>query len=117
MNIETIVGLRNSSSAKVIDYDKVEIRPGFVNDTFFLVVSGEAPCLNMEVQLSPFIYITCPEYWGIEVIATLPSGACITAIKPFTLVIGLSGITGSQGIEVFGANKSEKLDVPGGCTP
>ena len=72
----------------------------------------------MQVDLSPLIYIDCPEYWGIEVIGRLPGGVCLTAVKPFTISLPLDGgnIIGSLGIEVIGANKKETFKVPGGCT-
>ncbi len=113
MNVEL---LPSASSVKLISFDSADVRPGFVNDTYFLIVRGEAPCLNMEVLLAPRIYIECPEHWGIEVVGMLPGGICLTAMKPYVLTIALTGITGSTGIEVIGANNSQKIAVPGGCS-
>lgn len=104
-----------AQSSRLINFDKAEVRPGFVPNTWILIVSGEAPCLNMDVSLVPLIYIRCPEYWGIEVVGTLPQGFCLTAVKPYTVSLPLTGVTGSKGIEVIGANKSEKFEVSGGC--
>ena len=115
--MEALANLGTAQSSRVISYETAEIRPGFVNDTWFLIVSGEAPCLNMSVNLVPLIYISCPEYWGIEVVGTLPGGFCLTAMKPYVVTIPLSGITGSRGIELIGANRQEKFDVTGGCRP
>ena len=81
-----------------------------------LVVTGEAPCLNMTVQLQPLIYIRCPEYWGIEVVGTLPGAFCLTAVKPFKVTLKLTGTIGSKGIEVIGANKTEQFPLAGGCS-
>jgi hypothetical protein len=105
-----------ATSGRVIAYQKANIVPGIVPGTFLLVVSGEARCWNMKVSLTPLIYVTCPDYWGIEVVGTLPGGFCLDAIKPYVLTILLSGITGSKGIEVIGANKRESFDVSGGCS-
>lgn len=105
-----------AQSSRVINFDKAEVVGGFVNNSFFLVVSGEAPCINMEVSLIPLMYVRCPEYWGIEVVGTLPGGFCLDAVKPFTVTIALTGITGSQGIEVIGANSTKRFDVGGGCS-
>jgi hypothetical protein len=107
---------KSASSSRIIDYDGAEVVPGIVPDTWFLVIRGEAPCLNMEVSLAPLIYVTCPEYWGIEVVGTLAGGFCLDAIKPYVVTIPLSGITGSRGIEVIGTNRSETFDVSGGCS-
>jgi hypothetical protein len=107
---------RPASSSRIIAYETAQVVPGIINDTFFLIVSGGAPCFNMDVALSPLIYVTCPEHWGIEVVGTLKGGFCLTAVKPFSVAIPLAGIIGSKGIEVIGSNKSESFDLPGGCT-
>lgn len=105
----------NTQSCRLIDFEKAEVVPGILNGTFFLVVSGTKPCLNMQVTLSPLVYIQCPEYWEIEVTGCLPGGICLPAISPYNESILLSGITGSIGIEVVGANKRQKFKVAGGC--
>lgn len=107
--------LQAASSVKLISFDRAEVRPGFVSGTYFLIVHGEAPCLNMDVRLSPVIYITCPDYWLIEVTGSLPGGFCLTGMKPYCVTIPLNGIIGYEGIEVRGDNRTEKFDVPGGC--
>ena len=115
MSKQLLDNTESAESSRVIAYDKAEVVPGFVNNTFFLIVSGEAPCANMNVQLQPRINVTCPDYWAIEVVGTLPGGFCLTAMKPFTISIPLSGITGAKGIEVVGGNRSETIGVSGGC--
>lgn len=115
MSHEQFIRAPQSESCRRIDFEKAEVRPGFVNDTYILIVSGTAPCLNMEVHLFPLIYIDCPEYWGIEVVGCLPGGVCLDAIKPYTVTLPLSHVTGSRGIEVIGATKTERFEVPGGC--
>jgi hypothetical protein len=111
--LDTTIG---SSSTRVIAYEKAEIVPGIAEGTWFLVVSGEAPCVNMKVSLAPRIYVSCPEYWGIEVVGTLPGGFCLTAMRPYSEVIPLGGVTGSKGIEVIGSNQQQTFDVSGGCS-
>lgn len=98
-------------STRLINFDRAEVRPGFVPRTYFLIVSGTKPYLNMEVHLSPLIYIKQPEYWGIEVIGTL-SGIGLPALAPYHVSIPLDGITGTKGVEVIGANKRKKINVP-----
>ena len=101
-----------SQSAQRIDFKQAKIVGGIVSGTYFLVVSGTKPCLNMEVHLSPLIYIQQPEYWGIEVIGTLSGGICLPATAPYHVHIALAGITGTKGVEVIGASSSKKLNVP-----
>ena len=104
-----------SESCRRLDFEAAEIVQGIAPDTFFLIVKGKTPCINMEVTLSPLIYIICPEYWGIEVIGCLPTGICLDEVGNYDKTIPLTGITGSVGIEVIGATKREKRKVPGGC--
>jgi hypothetical protein len=105
-----------SNSGRVISFDDAQVVPGIVNGTYFLIVSGQAPCMNMQVALVPRIYVRCPEFWEIEVVGTLPGGFCLTAIRPYSVTIPLTGIIGSIGVEVVGANRSEQFKVPGGCS-
>ena len=102
-------------SCRLIAFDDADVRPGFVPRTWFLTVTGEAPCANMEVRLVPLIYVQCPEYWGIEVVGCLPSGVCLRQVVPYRVTIPLNGIIGSRGIEVIGSNKRQEIEVADGC--
>lgn len=102
-----------SASVRLISFARAQVVGGFVSGTYFLIVSGTKPCLNMTVELSPLVYIRRPEYWGIEVVGSLP-GFCLTATAPYTVSIPLDGIIGTKGIEVIGANKKQKIAVPKG---
>jgi len=108
--------LPECNSCKLVDFENIKIIPGIVTDTYFLEVSGTKPCINMTVDLVPVIYKKCPEYWEIEVVGCIPGGICLPTVSPYiTKTIPLTGITGSKGIEVVGANKREKHELPGGC--
>ena len=98
-------------SVRLIDFTDVKIVPGFVPKTWILIVSGTKPYLNMQVELSPLIYITRPDYWGIEVIGRL-HGIGLPTLAPYSVAIPLDGITGKKGIEVIGATKKQKFPVP-----
>jgi hypothetical protein len=100
-----------SESARLIDFKEAEIRPGIVNDTYFLIVTGTKPYLNIDVRLIPLVYVQQPEYWGIEVVGTLP-GFGLPAEAEYTISIPIDGIRGKKGIEVIGATESKSLDVP-----
>ena len=104
MSQRDFMSLSGAESVKRIAFDDAEV-VGLFAGGHLLIVRGEAPCLNMDVRLSPLIYIDCPEYWGIEVVGTLPGGICLPAVKPFVVAIPLAGATGSKGIEVLGANE------------
>jgi hypothetical protein len=98
-------------SARLINFDRAIVRPGIIPRTYFLVVTGRKPYLNMQAHLSPLIYIRRPEFWGIEVIGTL-SGIGLPVMTPYHVSIPLQGITGTKGIEVIGATKRKKIKVP-----
>jgi len=99
-------------SCRLIDFDSVEI---LVLESFppqyVLVVSGTKPYLNMSVDLVPLVYIRQPEYWGIEVVGCLP-GIGLPATAQYTVFLSLNGVTGTEGIEVIGATRSEKRNIP-----
>lgn len=103
-----------AQSCRVIDFEKAVVID--IGTHRFLVVAGLAPCLNMDVSLQALVYIQCPTYWGIEVVGCLPGEICLDAVKPFVVWIDLAGIVGSQGIEVIGATKTEKIALRGGCS-
>jgi hypothetical protein len=100
-----------SGATQLIDFKTAKVVGGFVTGTYFLIVSGTKPYLNMEVRLTPLIYIRQPEYWGIEVIGILP-GIGLPTTAPYHVHISLAGITGTKGIEVIGARKRKKINVP-----
>jgi hypothetical protein len=112
---ESFEPLPAPSSCRRIDFAQADIVPGIIIGSYFLVVNGMAPCSNMKIDLVPLVYVRCPEYWGIEVVGCLPGGICLTALAPYSVSISLAGITGSQGITVIGANKTERIELQGGC--
>ena len=65
----------------------------------------------MRVELVPVVYIQQPEYWQIEVVGSLP-GLGLPALAPYAVHLPLAGIVGTRGIEVVGATRTERFDVP-----
>jgi hypothetical protein len=108
---EDFLNAPTSASVRIIDFDHAKVVSGIVPRAYILIVSGTKPYLNMTVELSPLVYIRRPEYWGIEVVGSLP-GIGLPATAPYTVSIPLDGILGTRGIEVIGANKREKIKVP-----
>lgn len=104
--------LPKPESSRLIDFEQAEIRPGIVSGTYILVVSGTKPYLNLQVDLVPLVYVQQPEYWGVEVVGTLPGGIGLPATAPYTVTLGVDGIRGKKGIEVIGANSSKQLPFP-----
>ncbi|MGD9543905.1 MAG: hypothetical protein AB7F41_12395 [Methylocystis sp.] len=89
---------------------KAEVRPGFVPDTYILIVSGKKPCLNMTVRLAPATYVRQPEYWEIQVTGSVP-GICLTAIGDYHETLPLDGVRGAKGVVVKWADDSQTFDI------
>ena len=100
-----------STSVRLINFTRAEVRPGFLPNTWILIVSGTKPYANMAVRLSPLIYVRQPEFWEIEVIGSLP-GIGLPMIAPYTVALQLDSIIGTKGIEVVGASKRKRIRVP-----
>jgi hypothetical protein len=65
----------------------------------------------MQVQLVPLVFIQQPEYWGIEVVGSLPGGIGLPALAPYEVSLPLAGFLGTQGIEVIGATRVQRFDI------
>lgn len=100
--------LPQSSGCRIIDFDSAEVVPGIVPKTFFLIVSGTKPMLTMKVDLVPLIYVKQPDYWGIEVVGC-QSGIGLPMVAPYHVVLDISHLLGTEGIEVIGASHQEKM--------
>src|SRR5829696_2675019 len=111
MKTEVYLKSPTPTSVRLINFTRAEIHPGFVPNTWILVVSGKKPYANMTVRLSPLIYVRRPEFWEIEVIGSLP-GIGLPMTAPYTVSLQLDGILGTKGIEVVGATKRKRIPVP-----
>jgi hypothetical protein len=109
--MEELMKAPASESCRLIGFDQAEVITGIVPGQYILVVSGEKPYLNMEVRLVPRIYVQRPDYWEIEVVGCL-AGIGLPATAPYHVWLPLDGILGTQGVEVVGASRSERFDVP-----
>lgn len=99
-------------SCRLIDFEGATVRPGFVNGSFFLLVTGSAPWGNMRIHLNPLIYSHRPDFWRIEVIGCLSGPVILPEATPFSLPpLPLDGILGTVGIEVVGATRCERIAV------
>ena len=104
-----VVGAR-PRAPEMLDFDSATVHPGIASGTFVLAVTGKKPYSNMDVHLSPLLYIRKPEYWKIEVIG-IRTGIGLPVILPYSVALPLDGIIGTKGIEVVGATKSKRINV------
>ncbi|MGH8910546.1 MAG: hypothetical protein ACRD0K_29640 [Egibacteraceae bacterium] len=105
------LALPTPQSCRVIDFESAHVFTLEINPPrHILVVRGEKPYFNMQVTLVPLVYIQQPDYWGIEVIGCLPEIG-LPAVAPYVVQLDLVGTIGTCGIEVIGANRSERIDI------
>jgi hypothetical protein len=109
--------MESQRRGRLIDFDQaVVITPMIEPPQPRLVVSGTLPHPEMEVTLVPLVYVSSPPYWGIQVVGTLtgevgPHPTPAIAL-PYSVELDLAGVTGSVGVEVIGASRTEQLAVP-----
>ena len=91
---------------------QAELRPGIVNDTWILTVTGKKPNLNTQVKIQPRIYIDQPEYWGFDIADCRRGDITLPAITPYTESMDVTAHLGTCGVEVIWANgESQKIDL------
>lgn len=54
-------------SARIINFERAELRRLPFQDSLYLWVQGRLPAKGLDARLSPRIYQGRPDYWGIEV--------------------------------------------------
>ncbi|GLW31780.1 hypothetical protein Areg01_47190 [Actinoplanes regularis] len=99
-------------SCRVIDFEKADVVSLMIYPPPppMLVVAGEKLFANTQVSLNPRHYVQKPEYWGIEVVGCTPAIGQ-PAIVPYVVELDLTGHVGTRGIEVIGANHTERIEL------
>jgi hypothetical protein len=77
----------------------------------FLIASGTLPCLNMEAELLPVMYIMQPEWWVISLTGKQDGDICMESIKPYAIRRNISHDIGTKGIEVVGSDGSKRFTL------
>jgi hypothetical protein len=110
-HIQAFLALPHPTLCRLIDFERAEVVPGIIPNTFFLAVSGNKPSISMTVELHAVFYLIQPDYWGIEVVGCL-SGLAPPLVWPYNVFLDISHLRGKIGIEVIGAHKKVKIKVP-----
>jgi hypothetical protein len=87
-----------------------------------LLVSGHKPYPTMAVSLVPVRYVSRPPYWAIQVVGSpgevgadpVPVTEPVAEPTAYSVQLDLTGITGTEGVEVIGATRTERVAVPPG---
>ena len=103
-----------ATNCRVIDFESAQVlTPPTGPAQHVLVVRGKKPYSNMEVTLTPLVYIRQPEYWGIEVVGCPLPEVGLPVVTDYAVKLDLDGTIGTRGIDVIGATHSEEIDIPG----
>lgn len=107
-----------ASGARIIDFERAELRRLPFQDSLYLWVKGRLPAKGLEARLSPRIYHGRPDYWGIEVaVFASPAAANDSGVPAdeltFEKSVPLTGITGTKGVTVIGASQEQRIDIDG----
>jgi hypothetical protein len=102
--------LPQPSSCRLIDFDDVQVIPGTVLRTYFLIVKGTKPWVTMDVGLHPLPYAVRPDFTGIEVVGC-QNGVGLPQPGPYSAVIEFTHLIGNRGIEVIGASARKKIEI------
>jgi hypothetical protein len=119
---------------RLIDYDRANVVTQMIQPPRpVLVVDGEKPRPGMDVTLVPVTYIEQPEFWEIHVLGSpgllndpphatqLPAEPPVPTQLPaessaYSVQIDLASCTGTIGVEVVGANRTERIVVAAPAT-
>jgi hypothetical protein len=102
--------LPQASACRLIDFDDIQVIPGTILRTYFLIVKGTKPWVTMDVGLHPLPYATRPEFTGIEVVGC-QNGIGLPQAGPYSAVIEFTHLIGTRGIEVIGASARKKIEI------
>jgi hypothetical protein len=115
--IEAYQALPPAASFRRLDFDQAQVVAlRIFPPQFLLRVSGTEPYADMDVELVPFVYVRQPDYWGIEVVGSLRTPG-LPGAAPYAASLPLAGSLGTAGIEVVGATRSRRIDVPAAPAP
>jgi heat shock protein HslJ len=79
---------------------------------YVLTVSGVLGNTREQAHLIPVTYVRQPEYWRIEVVSCTRADIGAPVETPFKISLDVTNTLGTQGIEVTGPTRSQRIDVP-----
>ena len=112
-----LAGEQKPVRANALIFDSAELRASpTLGEGLYLVVKGPAPKAGMRVRLLPALGEPVPEYRRIEIVAdetgvTAPASDQNSA--RYEKSMPLSGMSGTRGIELVGANGIKRFDLIG----
>ena len=124
MNSTLRGSLSTVPQGQIIDFEKAELRRLPFQDSLYLWVKGRFAASGFDVRLAPRIYKNGrPDYWAIDVAAFTRLVAAndvaandhddLSDKLTFERSVPLIGITGTKGVRVIGANRSQQIEIDG----
>jgi hypothetical protein len=95
-----------------IDFSGVDIQWYAGRGVYQLTVTGVKPFMNMDVSLSQEAYNGRPAYWRMVVIGCVKNGLLMPLASPYYITLNLDQFVGSRGVEIVGASRKVRRDVP-----
>jgi hypothetical protein len=106
-----------SGRVNAADFDSAELRAGpTLGQGLYLIVSGPAPKSGANVRLLPVLGDPEPEYRKIELAweAHAANDHNVSmGVERYEKSMPLSGLSGTKGIELVGANGTKKFNLTG----
>ncbi|WP_020411313.1 hypothetical protein [Microbulbifer variabilis] len=101
-----------SEEQELIDFTKIKVAKDFTGEYVLTVWGKNDP--DIEPSLDPKQYPANPDYYEIEVLGKRLNSPPPKKVERFPLKLNLKNYMGEKGIEVIGATKSVKWDLPEG---
>ena len=95
-----------------IDFNSVDINWYRGRGIYQLTVSGIKPYTNMEVSLSRQAYSSKPPYWRSVVVGCVKNFLVMPVPTPYYITVPLTEFVGTKGVEIVGASRSMRRNVP-----
>jgi len=101
-----------TGECKPLDFDGVEIEYYRGKGIYQLTITGTKPFTNMEVSLSEEPAAGRPAYRKTVVIGCVKNFLVLPVASPYYLTVPLEQFSGTRGIEIIGATRRVRRDLP-----
>lgn len=103
--------LKPGESCNRIDFDNYQVVSGVTKNVWLLLVWGKMPSEFMTVSISPVLNAAVPAYWEIHVVGCMTTTQ-LWESETFAESAWLKETVGEKGIELVGATKRVKIELP-----
>ena len=101
-----------TGECKPLDFDGIEIEYYRGKGIYQLTITGTKPFTNMEVSLSEEPAAGRPAYRKTVVIGCVKNFLVLPVASPYYLTVPLKQFSGTRGIDIIGATRRVRRDLP-----